>query len=72
MCSFQDEQTVLVCPAAVDRVRTCLHEAFGEIVQCMRVDGQGTLFQLLSGVDSEWFQTVAREAIATVQDSFLT
>lgn len=67
MCTFQDEQTVLVCPVAIDRVHARLHEVFGEIVQFTTIEGQGTMVRVPPGVDSAQFQAITREAIAAAQ-----
>lgn len=72
MCTFKNEQTVMVCEVAIGRVRERLQEVFGETVQYTPVeDGQATLVHALPTIDSARFQAVAREAIAAVQDSSL-
>jgi hypothetical protein len=68
MCTFKDEQTVMVCDVAIGQVRERLQETFGEAVQYTTVDGQGTLVQAPPTVDSARFQSVTREAIAASQD----
>jgi hypothetical protein len=68
MCTFKDEQTVMVCDVAIGHVRERLQETFGEAVHYTSVDGKGTLVQAASTVDSARFQAITREAIATAQD----
>jgi hypothetical protein len=68
MCTFQDEQTVMVCDVAIGRVREYLQETFGEEVQYTTVNGKGTLVQASPTIDSAHFQSVTREAIAASQD----
>ena len=68
MCTFQDQQTVLVCDVAIGQVRERLKSAFGEAVQYTTVDGQGTLVQAPSAIDLEHFQATLRETIAAAQE----
>jgi hypothetical protein len=68
MCTFKDEQTVMVCDVAIGRVREYLQETFGEGVQYTTVDGKGTLVQAPPTIDAARFQSVTREAIAASQD----
>ncbi len=67
MCTFKDEQTVMVCDAAIGQVRERLQAAFGEAVQYTRISEKGTLVQVQPTTDVERFQAVAREAIAAAQ-----
>jgi hypothetical protein len=68
MCTFKDEQTVMVCDVAIGQVRERLQETFGDAIEYVAVDGKGTLVQAPSTVDSVQFQAVTREAIAASQD----
>jgi hypothetical protein len=43
MCTFKDEQTVMVYDVAISQVRGCLHETFGETIQYTTVDGTSRL-----------------------------
>ena len=72
MCTFKDEQTVMVCDVAIGQVRKRLQETFGEAVQYTHVDGKGTLVQASSTIDSTQFQAVTREAIAASQNQTLS
>lgn len=72
MCTFKDEQTVMVCDVAIGQVRERLQEVFGETVQYTTVDGKGTLVQATSTVDVAQFQSLTREAIAASQDLSLS
>lgn len=67
MCTFKDEQTVMVCDVAIGQVRDRLQEAFGEAVHYTPVDGKGTLVQASPTIDTAQFQAVTREAIAASQ-----
>lgn len=67
MCTFKDEQTVMVCDVAIGQVRERLQEAFGEAIQYTTVHGKGTLVQASSTTDATRFQAVTREAIAASQ-----
>jgi hypothetical protein len=69
MCTFKDQQTVLVCDVAIGQVRERLTAAFGEIIQYTPIEGQGTLVQASSGVTSEQFQSLTRAAIAQAQQT---
>ena len=69
MCTFKDEQTVMVCDVAIGQVRERLQEAFGQVVQYTTVDGKGTLVQVPSMTDAARFQAVTREAIAASQEA---
>lgn len=69
MCTFKDEQTVMVCDVAIGQVRERLQEAFGETVQYTTVNGQGTLVQIPSTVDTARFQSATREAIEEAQST---
>ena len=71
MCTFKDEQTVMVCDVAIDQVRERLQEVFGETVQYTTVNGQGTLVQALPTVDATRFQATTREAITQAQNAVL-
>lgn len=68
MCTFQDEQTVLVCDVAIGHVRKAIDAAFGDAVQYTTMKGQGTLVEATHAVDVEQFQTLTRAAIAAAQD----
>lgn len=68
MCTFKDEQMVMVCDVAIGQVRERLQEAFGEAIHYTHVDGKGTLVQASSTIDSAQFQAVTREAIAASQN----
>jgi hypothetical protein len=52
MCTFQDQQQVLVCDVAI-----------GKVCQAPTAEGQGTLVQAPASVASEQFQTLACAAI---------
>jgi hypothetical protein len=67
MCTFKDQQTVLVCDVAIGQVRAQLTAAFGETMQYTPIDGQGTLVQAPTDVASEQFQALTRAAIAQAQ-----
>ena len=67
MCTFQDEQTVLVCDVAIGHVRKASESAFGDAVQYTTMKGQGTLVEATPAVDVEQFQTLIRAAIAAAQ-----
>lgn len=68
MCTFQDEQTVLVCDVAISRVRKVIDAVLGDAVQYTTVDGHGTLVEAPPTVDAEQFQILTRAAIATAQN----
>lgn len=69
MCTFQDQQTVLVCDVAIGQVRQALSLEFGEAVQYTSVEGQGTLVHVSAGVASEQFQALMRAAIDQAQQT---
>lgn len=69
MCTFNDDQTVMVCDVAIGQVRERLQEAFGEAVHYMPVEGKGTLVQASPMINAPQFQAVTREAIAASQNS---
>lgn len=69
MCTFKDEQTVLVCDVAIGLVRKRLQQAFGEAIQYTTVDGKGTLVQASSTTDAAQFQAVTREGIVQAQNT---
>ena len=67
MCTFENEQSVLVCDLAIHHVREAVSAAFGDAVQYTPVNGQGTRVQASPSVDEEAFQAVTRVAIAVAQ-----
>lgn len=69
MCTFRDNQTVMVCDVTIGRVRERLQETFGEAIQYTAVHGTGTLVQAPSTIDSAQFQAVTREAIEDAQNT---
>ncbi len=72
MCTFENEHRVLVCDAAIARVREAASRAFGDVVRLTRVPGQGTLVEVPPTEDAVAFQTVARTAIAAAQQQDVT
>jgi hypothetical protein len=68
MCTFKDEQTVMVCDVAIGQVRERLQEVFGDAIQYTTINGKGTLVQAPSTTDAVQFQAVTREAIAASQE----
>ena len=69
MCTFKDQQTVLVCDVAIGQVRERLTAAFGETIRYTPIDGQGTLVQAPDDMASEQFQELTRAAIAKAQQT---
>jgi hypothetical protein len=67
MCTFENEQCILVCDVAIHQVREAVSTAFGEAVQFTPAPGQGTRVEVLPSVDEKTFQGVVREAIAAAQ-----
>ena len=68
MCTFESEQSVVVCDLAIHQVRDAVSAAFGDAVQFTPIMGQGTRVQVPPTVDKEAFQEVARSAIAAAQE----
>ena len=66
MCTFEDERRVMVCDVAIGQVRQGL-AAFGDTVQYTSCEGQGTLVEASSCLDTEQFQELTRTAIALAQ-----
>ena len=67
MCTFENEQSVVVCDIAIQGVREAVSAAFGDAVQFTPAPGQGTRVEALPSVEKKAFQEVAREAIAAAQ-----
>jgi len=67
MCTFENEQSVVVCDLAIHKVREAVIAAFGDAVQFTPITEQGTRVESRPGIDKEAFQEVARSAIAAAQ-----
>ncbi|HLW00599.1 MAG TPA: hypothetical protein VKT82_18220 [Ktedonobacterales bacterium] len=67
MCTFKDQQNVLVCDVAIGQVRASLTAAFGEAIQYTPMEGQGTLVQAPPSVAGEPFLALTRAAIDQAQ-----
>lgn len=72
MCTFENEQSILVCDVAIQQVRAAASTAFGDAVQFTPAPGQGTRVEVPPTVDTEAFQQVTREAIAAAQQKNAT
>jgi hypothetical protein len=67
MCTFEDERRVMVCDVAIGQVRQTMLAAFGDEVQYLLCEGQGTLVEASASIDAKQFQTLARTAISQAQ-----
>ena len=67
MCTFENEQSVVVCDLAIHQVREAVSAAFGDAVQFTPITGQGTRVEVPPTVDEGAFQEVARAAIVAAQ-----
>ena len=68
MCTFENEQSIVVCDLAIHQMREAISAAFGDAVQFTPITGQGTRVEAPPTVDEEAFQDVARAAIAAAQE----
>jgi hypothetical protein len=64
VCTFENEQSVVVCDIAIGKVREATSRAFGDAVQFTPVKGAGTRVEVGPTVDTATFQEVTRQAIA--------
>lgn len=69
MCTFKDQQHVLVCDVAIGQVRASLTAVFGEAIRYTSVEGQGTLVQAPPSVAGEPFLALTRAAIDQAQQN---
>jgi hypothetical protein len=69
MCTFENEQSIVVCDSAIQQVRAAVNAAFGEAVRYTSITGQGTRIEAKLSIDEEAFQEVARSAIAAASMS---
>ena len=67
MCTFENEQSVVVCDLAIGQVREAASAAFGDAVRYTLETGQGTRVEAMPSIDKAAFQAVARSAIAAAQ-----
>jgi hypothetical protein len=68
MCTFENEQSVVVCDSAIQQVRAAVSAAFGDGIRYTPIAGQGTRVEVPPSVNVELFQGVAHEAIAASQE----
>ena len=68
MCTFESEQSIVVCDLAIHQVREAVSAAFGDAVQFTPITGEGTRVEVPPTVDEGAFQVVARAAIAAAQE----
>jgi hypothetical protein len=68
MCTFENEQSVVVCDSAIHQVRAAVSAAFGDGIQYTPIAGQGTRAEARLSLDKQTFQEVARSAIAAAQE----
>lgn len=64
MCTFENDQSVVVCDIAIQKVREATSRAFGDAVQFTPIKGAGTRVKALPSLDKNAFQEVTRQAIA--------
>lgn len=72
MCTFENDQSVLVCDVAIQKVREATSHVFGEAIQFTPVEGAGTRVEVGPTVDTAAFQEVTRQAIAAAQQKNTT
>jgi hypothetical protein len=68
MCTFENEQSVVVCDSAIQQVRAAVNAAFGDGIRYTPIAGQGTRVEARPSIDEETFREVTRSAIAAAQE----
>ena len=68
MCTFENEQSVVVCDSVIQQVRAAVSATFGDGIRYTPIVGLGTRVEARFSIDEQAFQEVARSAIAAAQE----